>query len=297
MSKSVIELQNAFQSIVNSLQKNRRVLAIFTFGSIVSGDIWEESDIDLFIIYENGFPIVRDVYSESLGIAVHSRLLDRDAFLKLNENIDTKIRNLLISSKLVFCRDNEISNIYNKARYSIGINSSKSNLVYLGRLLKDLGISKKYLQRNVLSTSYEVLIRALDSFSKLLINLSGYTVSKDSLTMATNINSEFKDVIRNLFTKSLSKESIEETINYINKYIDMNIIIASDILISYLREQGDFVSAFEILNDNEFKKFNIKIEQILKELYRRKIIVKKKRAFKDEDGNKILDENVYSVLR
>ena len=115
--------------------------------------------------------------------------------------------------------------------------------------------------------------------------------------MATNINSEFKDVIRNLFTKSLSKESIEETINYINKYIDMNIIIASDILISYLREQGDFVSAFEILNDNEFKKFNIKIEQILKELYRRKIIVKKKRAFKDEDGNKILDENVYSVLR
>jgi hypothetical protein len=69
------------------------------------------------------------------------------------------------------------------------------NLVYLGKLLKDIGISKKYLQNGRLKTSYEVLIRTLDSFSKLLINLNGYTVTKDSLVMATNLSNNFREVV------------------------------------------------------------------------------------------------------
>ena len=51
MAKTVLELQNAFQSVVNQIKKNKKVVALFTFGSIVSGDVWEESDIDLFLIF------------------------------------------------------------------------------------------------------------------------------------------------------------------------------------------------------------------------------------------------------
>ena len=53
MAKTVAQLQNAFQSIVNTLKKNKKVLAIFTFGSIISGDVWEGSDIDLFVVYRS----------------------------------------------------------------------------------------------------------------------------------------------------------------------------------------------------------------------------------------------------
>lgn len=297
MSKTVIELQKAFQSLINSLKRNKKVLAVFAFGSIVSGDIWEESDIDLFIIYEDGFKTIRDVYSESLKVPVHSRILDKTAFLAMKDNLDIEVRNVLIASKLVFSRDVEISNIYNKVRYIDDKNVEKRNLEYLGDLLKDLGISKKYLQIDSLSTSYEVLIRALDSLSRLFINLKGYTVSKDSLTMAMNMDREFKEIVNNLFSYKLSKESIEETIKYIDKFIDINIIQASEVLIEYLKGQEEYVSAFDIINDSEFSEFNIKVERILKELSRRKVLFKKKRAFKDKNLSKILDENVYCLKR
>lgn len=298
MTKTVVELQNAFQSIVSTLKKNKKVLAVFTFGSIVSGDVWEESDIDLFVVYKDEYSKVRDVYSESLGVPVHTKLLNKESFLKLYKKERDRgfVRNLLTSSKLVYCKDEDISNIYNKARYSIrNTEDEKWNLVYLGMLLKDLGICRKYLQNGGNVTSYEVLIRALDSYSKLLMNLNGYTVTKDSLTMAVNLNNEFREIVTDLFNSEVSKEKITSTISYINSFLDENIMIVSRALLNFLQEKGEFVSSYEIANAESFDGFKIKIENILKELAKREIIVKHKRCLKDENGAKIIDENVYAV--
>ena len=81
MAKTVLELQKAFQTVVNQINKNKKVVALFTFGSIVSGDVWEESDIDLFLIYEDGFEKIRDVYSEVREVPVHTKILNKNSFL------------------------------------------------------------------------------------------------------------------------------------------------------------------------------------------------------------------------
>lgn len=297
MAKRVAELQNSFQSIVNTLRKNKMVLAIFTFGSIVSGDVWDESNIDLFVVYDNEFENLRDVYSEVLGVPVHTKILHKKTFIELVECDGKKafVKNLLTSSRLVFSRDDEIMQVYNKARYSNNNISNRWNLVYLGKLLKDLGICKKYLQIGGLSTSYEVLIRTLDSYSRLYLNLNGYAVTKDSLTMAINLNNSFNEVMDKLFNEKLSKESISSTINYIERYIDENIVIASQVILDYLFQKKNKVSSYEIMREEEFKDFEIKIEYILKDLTKRKLIVKDKRIFEDSLGNRILDENVYSA--
>lgn len=296
MAKTVAQLQNAFQSMVNTLKKNKKVLAIFTFGSIISGDVWEGSDIDLFVVYETGFPKIRDVYSEVLGIPVHTKVLDKDVFFKLYEKEGKRglIRNLLRTSKLVCTKDDDIVKAYDKARYSMDIHSERWKLVYLGEFLKDSYVCKKYLERGGLSTSYEVLIRTLDSFSKLLIILKGYQVSKDSLNMASNIDNRFKVIIEELFSKSLSKEIIKNTIDYIDEFLDENLVFSSEFLLDYLSEENEFLSSYEIKDNEGFKEFNIEIENILKELSKRKIITKNKRALRDPEGNKILEENVYA---
>lgn len=297
MTKTVVELQNAFQSIVSTLKKNKKVLAVFTFGSIVSGDVWEESDIDLFVVYKDEYSKVRDVYSESLGVPVHTKLLSKESFLKLYKKEKDRgfVRNLLISSKLVFSRDEDILNLYNKARYSFkNTEDEKWNLVYLGMLLKDLGVCRKYLQNGGNVTSYEILIRVFDNYSKLIMNLSGYTVTKDSLTMAVNLNDNFRKIVSDVFNSEVSKEKITSSINYINDFLDENIMIISRGLLTFLQEKDEFVSSYEILNHESFDGFNIKVENILKELAKREIIVKHKRSLKDENGAKIIDENVYA---
>lgn len=296
MAKTVLELQKAFQTVVNQIKKNKKVVALFTFGSIVSGDVWEESDIDLFLIYEDGFEKIRDVYSEVREVPVHTKILNKNSFLELYKNDGKKgfAKKLLCNSKLVFLRDNEISSAYNNSRYTMPSHTEVWNLVYLGKLLKDIGISKKYLQNGGLKTSYEVLIRTLDSFSKLLINLNGYTVTKDSLVMATNLSNNFKEVVDKLFMEAINEKIIKDTINYIEKFLDDNIVRASSALIDYLCEEYEYMNSYEISSYSAFKEFDIKMENILKELAKREVISKKSRALYDEEGNLILDENVYA---
>ena len=68
MLKSIVNYQKSSEELINMLKTNKKVLAIFAFGSIVSGDLWEGSDIDLFVVYKDNFQEVRDIYSEILNI-------------------------------------------------------------------------------------------------------------------------------------------------------------------------------------------------------------------------------------
>ena len=55
MVKSIIDYQKSYKEITEILTKNTDVIAIFVFGSMVTGDLWEESNIDLFVIYKDEF--------------------------------------------------------------------------------------------------------------------------------------------------------------------------------------------------------------------------------------------------
>ncbi|MGL5351941.1 MAG: nucleotidyltransferase domain-containing protein, partial [Clostridium sp.] len=155
MARTISDYQNAFLEITEGLQKNADILAIFVFGSMVNGDLWEGSDIDLFVICNDEFHEVRDVYTEVLTVPVHSKFLSKKTFVESYEGEGVKgvIRNTLISSKLIFSKDEDISNIYSSTRYAINLDKEKWNLVYLGNVLKDIGVCKKYLHTGGLFTS------------------------------------------------------------------------------------------------------------------------------------------------
>lgn len=297
MSKSIVDYQKSSEKLINVLKVNKKVLAIFAFGSIISGDLWEESDIDLFVIYKDVFDDVRDIYSEILDIPVHMKILNKEKFLALYKSDGKKgiIRNLLVSSKIIFSRDEEIENAFNKAKYSLDKYIETWNLLYLGNIIKDIRVTKKYLQNDSVFTSYEVLIRALDSFAKLYLNLNGYTVSKDAVTMATNLNNKFSIIVENLFNNKCTKENIKNAVNYIEKFLDENINEASKLLLDYLYEKSTTLSSYEIKTSETFKEFDIKIEDILKELYKRKLIIRDTRSLDLPFNEKLINENVYSL--
>lgn len=296
MSKSIVDYQKSSEKLINILKVNKKVLAIFAFGSIISGDLWEESDIDLFVVYKDIFEEVRDIYSEILDIPVHMKVLNKEKFLELYKNDGKKgsIRNLLVSSKIIFSRDEEIESVFNKAKYSLDKYQEMWNLVYLGNVIKELGVTKKYLHNDSVFTCYEVLIRALDSFAKLFLNLNGYKVSKDAVKMATNLNNEFNVVVESLFNNKCVKEYIQNTVDYIEIFLDENINEASKVLLDYLYDKKEALSSYEIRNGGSFKEFDIKIEDILKELFKRKLIIKEMKKLELPSNEKLISENVYS---
>ena len=97
--------------------------------------------------------------------------------------------------------------------------------------------TKKYIQNDSLFTSYEVLIRGLDNFAKLFLNMNGYVVSKDSVKMAMNLNNEFHDIVSALFTGEDLGNNIKDTLEYIEGYLNKNISRASKFILDYLYEK------------------------------------------------------------
>ena len=297
MKNIIIEYQKAFNEILDNFKNNKNVIAVFTFGSIVSGDIWEESDIDFFVIYNFEYDFVRDIYSEIYKIPVHTRILSKEKFLSSYKEDGSKgiARNILKFSKLVFSRDKDINNLYNRAIYVGDEFNHIDSLEYLSRVIKDVGICKKYIQNDRVYTAYEMIVRSLDSFSKLYLNLNGYTVSKDAIRMVINLNDDFKALIDDKLFNGVQEENIVDIINYINTYIDKNILKASKVITDILNDEEEYLSASEIKNKDILRGSNIKLEQILKRLLTKGVIKKKDKEVIDSNGNVIISENVYGI--
>ena len=293
MKNIIIEYQKAFNEILDNFKNNKNVIAVFTFGSIVSGDIWEESDIDFFVIYNFEYDFVRDIYSEIYKIPVHTRILSKEKFLSSYKEDGSKgiARNILKFSKLVFSRDKDINNLYNRAIYVGDEFNHIDSLEYLSRVIKDVGICKKYIQNDRVYTAYEMIVRSLDSFSKLYLNLNGYTVSKDAIRMVINLNDDFKELIDEKLFNGVQEENIID----INTYIDKNILKASKIITDILNDEEEYLSASEIKNKDILRGSNIKLEQILKRLLTKGVIKKKDKEVIDSNGNVIISENVYGI--
>ena len=71
LEKTIIQYQRAFNGLVERLKGNDTVLAAMVFGSVITGDLWDKSDIDLFVIVNEKIPDIKNIYTEERGVPVH----------------------------------------------------------------------------------------------------------------------------------------------------------------------------------------------------------------------------------
>lgn len=298
MERTILQYQKAFNSSIDRLKANEAVLAVMVFGSMVTGDLWDESDIDLFVILDRKMQNIKNIYTEEKQVPVHIKLMSKSKFMQLYEE-DLRggfMHRMFASSRLVFSKDMEITIKYDSGRYYPDLDRERWNMVYLGKVLKSIDVCNKYLSNDGIYTAYSAAIRAVESYARLYVNCSGYMISKDAMTMAMNLNDSFRTCVDGLFfNKPDTVKAIEQTIEYIENSIDENIRNTASILINYMRERDCFLSTEDIKNDKLFVSYDIAMEDILNRLWERNIIKKDSRDYKVEDGKLLFKENVYFI--
>lgn len=291
-----MQYQDVFNRLVNKLKSKDEILAVMVFGSIVTGDLWDESDIDLFVITNKNMNGIRNIYIEEDNISVHVKLMNKNTFVAL-VNKNTKggyVHRIFTSCKLVFSKDRDITNLYDRGRYYPDIDRERWNMVYLSNSLKSIGVCKKYLVNDGVYTAYISVVKAIEEFSKLYVNLSGYMISKDAITMAVSLNKDFKQYVDDLFfNREEVHDSIKRIIDFMEENINKNIRKTTAILLEYMRKKDEFLSAEDIMHDPLFENFDISLEDILERLYENEIIKRETRDYKTEDGETLFKENVY----
>jgi predicted nucleotidyltransferase len=273
MNTKIVEYQKAFSSIKEDLEKNKHVLAVLAYGSMVSGDLWEGSNIDLLVVIDNLINDIKDINLTLNEVPIHLKLISKN---NLMNNSNKKIDEILITSRLIICNDLSIRKIHDELRYVPDIEKEKMNLVYLGETLKAINVLNKYLYNNRRYTAFELSLKAMESFAKMYINNNGYLVSKDSINMAISLNDSFKEIVDKIFFEQVNKEeAIKEMITYIKNYLNVNLKQSSRILIDYIKDKDNWVTPQLLKEEELFKGLYINMEVILNELYKNKILNRK----------------------
>ncbi|WP_040211476.1 nucleotidyltransferase domain-containing protein [Clostridium polynesiense] len=298
MHNIIVKYQKAYNTTIEELKKSKNILAAMVFGSMVSGDLWEESDIDLFVIKDDNCEEIKNIYTDYNGVPVHIKLLSKGHFIKLYESSikGGMLHRLFSSSKLCFSKDADITNIYNRGRYVADLDRERWSIVYLGQLLKNLGVCKKYIYNEKIYTSYALAIKCIEDFANLYVNDSGYMISKDTISLAMNLNSEFRfHVDRIFFNSGKNPEDINNLILFIEENLKSLVKNTSSLILNFLKVKDKVLSAEDIKNDKLFQGYDINMEEILHELWENGYIKKQFRDYKTEDGCVILKENVYYI--
>lgn len=295
MKNLIIEYQKVYHEVTQTMSGTKDILASFVFGSIVHGDLWENSDIDFFVIYAGDEPGVENVYSMEHGVPVHFKVMSKKEFMAL-KGLDVKgsyLHRIFSSSKLVFSKDPEITLRYNECRFYPEMDRRKWTLSYLGKLIKSIDATDKFLHNRNLYGAYNTMLDSMELYASVYVNAKGYMISKDTIGMAAGLDPAFKE--RYLYL--VSGEDLETKIKISNKYlketIDAEITEASEIILQYLREKSHPMSAREIIEDELFHNFDIQMEGILNLLHRKNLLKRDFRAVKTPSGKELIRENVY----
>lgn len=297
MNGRIKEYQKAYSQALENLKSNKEVLAAFVFGSMVSGDLWEKSDIDFFVILKKWQPGMTNVYTDEFGQPVHYKFLSKKEFMN-SKGFDLKgsfLHRLFASSRMVHCVDKDIETRFNSGRGYSDQARKIWTLTYFGKTIKGTDPFRKSLKNGNDYAAYYTLMDTMNWYAMLLINRSGYMVSKDNINIATELSREFREVFVKLLGAGDLRGRVVDTVDWILAQVDRDLRDITEILFRYLAEKDRPLSANEIQGDELFTPYHIEVEAILSLLHERGFLKHGHRDFGFDAGAVLARENVYYI--
>lgn len=297
MIKTILDYQKSYNKIIEDLKLKDKVLAIFVYGSMITGDLWEGSNIDLIVVYDEDFKVLRDSYLEINEVPIHLKLINKNIFNKAINEYGRKnaLKTTLLSSKIIYCIDKEVSELYERNLYIMEEDKDLWGLVYLGDIIKDIGICKKYIKNSGLYAAYEGALKVVNNISNIILTVNSYRVSKDPISMACHLDENLDEKFRNLLYDKNKEEKIKEIIEYSEDYINTNLDLITKEVLIFLKNNKSKYSSFELKNNEKFENYKIRMEDILSLLNEKGIILKDYRDLKDKNKKSIIKEKVYYI--
>ena len=106
--------QRELNKVTEKLSNDKDIVACFVLGSMVNGDIWKGSDIDLIVVEKNAKESIYEVYATEGGVPIQAKFIDYEEFLLQKKDIANKLKN----SRVIFCKDDIVIQNYHKLRYN-----------------------------------------------------------------------------------------------------------------------------------------------------------------------------------
>lgn len=296
MGVNIKDYQNAYEAVVTQLRENSQIVAIVVYGSMVSGDIWEESDIDFLVITKEKGKF-ENIYAKISRIPIHINYLSKDEFINSYNRMlkGGTFHKAFFTGKMVYCSDKDIEEIHVSSRFYSDRDRYARNIEILCNVINAVHYTKKYLCTGKIETAYQWSIDILTSYARLVVGLEGHITDKDILSFAVNVNPKVEHLFKIVESQAKTKEKINEILKNIENFLESNIAAITSPIVEFLKASSFPCSAEDIKNSRDFKQIEADITLLLDRMSRADIIKEGSRKYMTYGDEALIDEITYFV--
>lgn len=248
------DLKHKYQAAVDSfLEKTRtdqNVIAVYIFGSLVRGDLWEGSDLDFILVTKDGrskrkmVPVVED------GIVGHAEVLSRSEFRRVHERLlrGSVGHQVFTSGKLLWTSDESLHDYYKEIAFIGDRDREMLALSYALIAVGDMHSVKKSLYAHQDSEyAFIWLLEVIKSLAGVEVALNGQIIQREVIHQALDCNPEiFKALFTDLIHGKKDLPALEHIFTLADNYLADRAELIFGPLLAFFENAGDVRGASEV---------------------------------------------------
>lgn len=246
----------ALDALVARVEQDRNVLAAILFGSMSYDQVWERSDIDLWLVMQDGRRKYRDCCLTENGVIIHAQLVPRSEFKRRLEGSHQGgwLDFTFARSTLLFTRDESIEAWY---RDIDRIGARDRNIQLMRATINALAVLAKaekfYHLKKDYRYSFLWIIYAVDRLAAVETLLHNEAPGREVVHQALVHNPDFFNAVyTDLIDRKKTAKNIGEALRQIDTYLEERASTLFKPLIEYLEEAGGMRTISEM--DDHFAK-------------------------------------------
>jgi predicted nucleotidyltransferase len=238
------KFQEAFDSFLEKVKQDPKIIGVYVYGSLARGDMWEGSDLDVVAITSDE-KSTRDVFVLiENGIIFHCEVISRSESRRYHERMlrGSIAHQIYTTGKLMYSTDDSLQDFYQDLAV-VGDRDREMLACYYGTAVIGFrhSVRKSLLAHKDPLYMFIWLLEDIRYLANIEVVLRGEIIQRESLHQAVKLNPEvFEPIVSRLLHGPKDLDSLQEILGLIEAYMEKNARMIFSPILSYLQNEGDF---------------------------------------------------------
>jgi uncharacterized protein len=246
-----LRYRTAMETFVERVKQDHHILAIFIGGSLSYDEVWEKSDIDVYLVSDDEKRAYAPFHLIEDGIVFSVNLLSRTEFRKTLERVvqGSALHSFLYKSKLVYCKDEAVRDIYERMS-KVGDRDRGIQLLMIASLtIVYLEKAEKWIAiKHDPTYSFVFMMKIVEQLAQMEVILQRDIPTREVIHQALRYNPSFfewmyKGLIHGTKDEATMIEAVKRADGYLLQHKDE----LFRLLFQYLKEEQDVRSFSDLM--------------------------------------------------
>jgi len=234
---------DALDAFITFIKQDNSIQAALLFGSLIEGNIWEKSDVDLILISNDEKTPYKFYWLDQDELNFQVTVYSRNRFKRMFEqNLSGSwFQHMIGTSRILFSNDETINEYVQQVQSPGKRDVELQILNVISLVIGDLEKAEKFLYiKNDVAQSYLFISRLLDHLAQIEVLLNGQIPGREVIEQALEFQPRlFSKIFTRVIEETTTREKMEEIFDLIRSYLIERTEIIFRPIIDYFKEEQE----------------------------------------------------------